>query len=81
MIQEQPRAYVQTPVFALWQIPKSSAKTREKAMSAESLKALAADKAVIIPHIVINVTEEGHLRMDELLRNASLPTLDQVRCD
>ena len=50
-------------------------------MSADSLKTSASsvDTANIIPHVVINVTEEEHLSIDELLKTASLPTLDQVR--
>lgn len=73
-------------IFTLWrlQVPsaKTSAKARDKAMSAESLRTAASsvDTAVIIPHIVINVVEE-HLTKDELLKNASLPTLDQARVD
>lgn len=50
-------------------------------MSAESSKTptLSADTVFAIPHIEINVNEEEHLRMDEFLKNASLPPPDQVR--
>lgn len=74
-------------ISSLWRLQtpsaKASAKTRDKAMSAEALKTTAStvDTAVIIPHIVMNVTEEEHLGMDECLKNTSLLTLDEVWFD
>lgn len=60
---------------------RTSARAKDKAVSAESAKTptLAADTAFVIPHVEMDVSEEEHLRMDEFLKNASLPAPDPVR--
>lgn len=71
-------------IFTLWllQLTQKSSKYKDKSMSSESSKTSTSsvdiEKAVIIPHIVVNVIEEEHLKLDELLKNSSLPALDQV---
>lgn len=76
------------PSTLLWllQIPvtKNSTKTKDKSMSAESSRAStsSADREkAVIPYIELNVTEEERLKLDELLKNTSMPTLEQVWFD
>eukprot|EP00066_Takifugu_rubripes_P027985 XP_011617251.1 PREDICTED: hydrocephalus-inducing protein homolog [Takifugu rubripes] len=57
------------------QIPvaKNTAKGRDKTSASSAER----EKAVIIPHIVVHVDREEHLKVEELLRNTSLPALHQ----
>lgn len=68
-------------VSSLWlvQIPvaKNTAKGRDKTSASSAER----EKAVIIPHIVVHVDGEEHLKVEELLRNTSLPALHQVQLD
>lgn len=61
------------------QIPvsKNTSKSRDKTSASSAER----EKAIIIPHIVVQVDGEEHLKVDELLKNASLPALHQVQLD
>lgn len=65
----------------LWivQIPvsKNTAKSRDKTSASSAER----EKAIIIPHIVVNVDGGEHLNVDDLLKNTSLPALHQVQMD
>lgn len=66
-------------ITSLWivQIPvsKNTAKSRDKTSASSAER----EKAIIIPHIVVNVDGEEHLKVDDLLKNTSLPALHQVQ--
>lgn len=66
---------------SLWivQIPvsKNAAKSRDKTSASSAER----EKAVTIPHIVVHVDAEEHLKVEELLKNTSLPALPQVPLD
>lgn len=68
-------------VSFLWigQIPvsKNAAKSRDKTSASSAER----EKAIIIPHIVVHVDGEEHLKVEDLLRNTSLPAVPQVQLD